>query len=179
MEIFMMNYLKKDRWSPYVVGIGIALLSILSFFFFVKMIGTSTVFVKLAAALWYLINPSYVQMSEYYQMYLKNSSWVNWYVTLVFGIFIGSYLAGNFWHASPVIHVPSIWKDRFGPSKIKRYTGAFLGGAIILFGARLAGGCTSGHVISGGMQLAVSGWLFMIGLFGIGVPAALLIYRRK
>ena len=175
----MINYLKKDRWSPYVVGIGIALLSLLSFFFFEKMIGTSLVFVKLAAASWYLVNSSHVQNSSYYQCYLNNSSWINWSVALVFGIFIGSYLAGSFYSKSPVVHVPSIWKERFGASRLKRYIGAFLGGIFILFGARLAGGCTSGHVITGGMQLAVSGWLFMVGLFGVGVPAALIIYRRK
>jgi len=175
----MLEYLKKDRWSPFVAGLMIAILSLLSFYFLEQMLGTSRTFVKIAAALWYIVDPKHVQENPYYQIYLENGSWIDWQFTSVIGIFIGSYFAGNFFKKSPVVHVPEIWKQRFGSSPAVRYFGAFLGGVIILIGARIAGGCTSGHAISGGMQLATTGWLYMAGLFGVGVPAALLIYRTK
>jgi uncharacterized membrane protein YedE/YeeE len=54
----------------------------------------------------------------------------------------------------------SNWKERKGDSNIKRIVWAFVGGFILIFGARMAGGCTSGHIISGGMQLAVSSLVF-------------------
>jgi uncharacterized membrane protein YedE/YeeE len=44
-------------------------------------------------------------------------------------------------------------------------------------GSRWAGGCTSGHGISGALQLAVSSWIAMIGMFGGGILAALFLYR--
>jgi hypothetical protein len=178
----MFNYLTKDRWSPYIVGVFIAFLSVASFLFFQHMIGTSTTFVRLAAAILSLIAPGYIQTNSYYMNYLHNNYWINWQMCLIIGTFIGSYLAGSFYKKSPNQSVPTIWKNRFGKSIAKRRIGAFIGGVIILFGARFAGGCTSGHAITGGMQLAVSGWIFMIGLFAIGVPSALIIYtysKRK
>jgi len=52
------------------------------------------------------------------------------------------------------------WRKYKGDSKVKRIVWAVLGGFLVIFGARMAGGCTSGHVISGGMQLAFSSLLF-------------------
>ena len=51
----------------------------------------------------------------------------------------------------------------------RRYMDAFLGGFLIIFGARVAGGCTSGHIISGMTQLALSGFLFAAAVFGAGI----------
>jgi len=49
---------------------------------------------------------------------------------------------------------------------------AFLGGFLVLFGARLADGCTSGHVITGMTQLATASFLFAAAVFAVGIPAA-------
>jgi uncharacterized membrane protein YedE/YeeE len=53
-----------------------------------------------------------------------------------------------------------------------------VGGFLALFGARLADGCTSGHGISGCLQLAVSGWFFFIVMFASGILTARLLYGR-
>lgn len=52
---------------------------------------------------------------------------------------------------------PAIWRANFGDTPGTRYLVAFLGGFVVLYGARLAGGCTSGHMMSGIMQTALSG----------------------
>ncbi|HKJ43584.1 MAG TPA: YeeE/YedE thiosulfate transporter family protein [Sunxiuqinia sp.] len=57
------------------------------------------------------------------------------------------------------------WKRYKGDSSAKRIAWAFAGGFILIFGARMAGGCTSGHVVSGGMQLAVSSLVFAVFVF--------------
>jgi hypothetical protein len=44
------------------------------------------------------------------------------------------------------------------------------------FGARWAGGCTSGHGISGTLQLAVSGWLAVVAFFASGGLTAYIKY---
>jgi len=46
-----------------------------------------------------------------------------------------------------------MWADRFGAATVPRLAIAFIGGAVMAYGARLAGGCTSGHGISGALQL--------------------------
>jgi uncharacterized membrane protein YedE/YeeE len=55
----------------------------------------------------------------------------------------------------------------------------FFAGILVLFGARLAGGCTSGHMMSGMMQTSLSGYLFALGAFAAAVPAAVLLYKRN
>lgn len=99
-------------------------------------------------------------------------------VFLVFtfgGALISALLGGTFrWEK-----VPGVWAERFGGSVGKRMAFAFVGGFIILFGARLAGGCTSGHGISGTLQLAASGWVFFAVMFVSGVATAKLMFRKK
>jgi uncharacterized membrane protein YedE/YeeE len=56
--------------------------------------------------------------------------------------------------------IPPVWKKRFGSSQSKRNWAAFGGAFMVLFGARMAGGCASGHILSGSSQLAASGLLF-------------------
>lgn len=75
--------------------------------------------------------------------------------------------------------VPAIWRANFGDTPLKRYAVAFLGGFIVLYGARLAGGCTSGHMMSGVMQTSLSGYIFAIGAFAAAIPTARLFYRKE
>ena len=66
--------------------------------------------------------------------------------------------------------VPALWEARFGADVALRLIVAFAGGAIMAYGARLAGGCTSGHGISGALQLSVSSWI-ALGCFFAGSVA--------
>jgi uncharacterized membrane protein YedE/YeeE len=73
--------------------------------------------------------------------------------------------------------MPAKWVMQFGPSRLKRLTAAFTGGTRLLFGARLAGGCTSGHMISGISQLEVSLFIFGVVTFAVAILAAKILYR--
>ncbi|MEW9921773.1 YeeE/YedE thiosulfate transporter family protein [Marimonas sp. MJW-29] len=74
--------------------------------------------------------------------------------------------------------LPAIWKANYGDTPWKRYLVAFLGGFIVLYGARLAGGCTSGHMMSGMMQTSLSGYIFAAGAFAAAVPTAMMMYKK-
>ena len=65
----------------------------------------------------------------------------------------------------------------FGPAG--KLAWMFAGGLFIGFGTRLAGGCTSGHGISGSLQLALSSWVFLITMFAAGTIAALWMFRAR
>jgi membrane protein implicated in regulation of membrane protease activity len=39
---------------------------------------------------------------------------------------------------------------------------SFLGGFVLILGARIADGCASGHILSGNMEMAVSSFVFAI-----------------
>jgi len=177
----MLGFLRKPRWSPYLVGIGIGVLSWCTFYFMEKALGTSTAFVGAAGSGVCAIAPDHVASNAYYlREYGAKSGGgfkpiFDWQMALDFalvaGAFIAAWLGGTFRRE----RVPTVWAERFGPSVAKRYAAAFIGGFILIFGARMAGGCTSGHGISGGLQLAVSSWMFFISMFisGIATAAAL------
>jgi len=102
---------------------------------------------------------------------------VDWEWMLVLGIVIGSLISsiisGDFnWQ-----WVPSRWAAAFGGSVLPRVVAAVIGGVCLGFGARWAGGCTSGHGISGTLQLAVSSWISAVCFFISGIISALLLYN--
>ena len=71
------------------------------------------------------------------------------------------------------------WTEVFGSSRVKRWAIAFFGAIVLEIGAGIAGGCTSGLAISGGMLLVPAAFIFIAGMFGSGILTSLLVYRRK
>lgn len=59
----------------------------------------------------------------------------------------------------------------------KAYLPTFIGGFLLLFGARMADGCTSGHMMSGMMQGSVSGYILAASVFIIAIPTAMLVKK--
>jgi len=73
----------------------------------------------------------------------------------------------------------SNWIRFKGKSPLNRILWSFAGGFLLLFGARMAGGCTSGHILSGGMQLSVSSLVFTVFVFTGLVLTGKLFYNQK
>ena len=116
----------------------------------------------------------HVASNDYYQ---SKKVKVDWQFMVLVGILIGSFGASMADKSFKLESVPPIWKDRFGEGVPVRAVGAFLGGIVAMFGARLAGGCPSGHGLSGLMQLSISGFIAMAGFFGGGILVAHSIYK--
>jgi uncharacterized protein len=169
--------LSDNRWSPYLVGALIGVLSWVVFGMMDESLGVSTTFVHAAILLERWISPDHASQLSYFAKTIKSTSLIDWQFAFVIGIFAGSFLSAFLSSSFNTSCVPKIWNRRFGPSRSKRFIGAFIGGVILMFGARLAGGCTSGHGISGGLLLAVSSWLFVISAFAVGISFSFLFYR--
>jgi len=162
-------------WSPYLVGALIGLLSMATFYFSNKPLGASTAYARLAGMLGNLINRRHTESLKYFQ---ENKPVVDWEVMVVLGAVLGAFLAA--WHGSELTAewLPAMWVARFGEDSLALRIGvALLGGVFMAFGARLAGGCTSGHGISGTMQLAVGSWISVICFFIGGIAIAMLMFR--
>jgi uncharacterized protein len=161
-------------WSPYAVGTGIGLLSWLSFLISGKPIATSTTFARAGGMIEVMITGEKARQRPYFK---KIKLELNWQWMLVVGVVIGSFLSaiisGDF---QPGVWVPSLWASAFGDSIMPRLVVALTGGIIMGFGARFANGCTSGHGISGTLQLAVSSWISAIFFFVGGIITAHIIY---
>ncbi len=177
----MLGYLRKAQWSPYIVGIGLGVLSWATFYFMEKALGTSTSFVGAAGSAICAVAPEHVAGNAYYlkEYGAKSGGFkpvFDWQMALDLALIAGAFLAARLGGTFRTERVPTLWASRFGPSVAKRYVAAFVGGFILLFGARMAGGCTSGHGISGGLQLAVSSWTFFISMFISGVAMAAVLF---
>ncbi|RKZ03231.1 hypothetical protein DRQ25_17940, partial [Candidatus Fermentibacteria bacterium] len=71
----------------------------------------------------------------------------------------------------------SVWTAYFGDTPVLRLLVALSGGIVMGFGSRWAGGCTSGHGISGTLQWALSSWIAAICFFAGGIITALFIFE--
>lgn len=162
-------------WSPYLVGALIGVLSMFTFYFSNKPLGASTAFARLAGLLGLAVAPRHTRSLKYYA---ENKPVVDWEVMLVLGAIAGAFLAA--WHGGELTGewLPAMWTARFGENSVMLRGGAaLLGGGLMAFGARMAGGCTSGHGISGTMQLSVGSWIAVICFFVGGIATAMAMFR--
>jgi uncharacterized membrane protein YedE/YeeE len=56
--------------------------------------------------------------------------------------------------------IPTGWKKYKNNSVLSRLIWSFVSGFFMIIGARMAGGCTSGHFMSGMSQMAISSMIF-------------------
>ncbi|MCZ7647779.1 MAG: YeeE/YedE family protein [Planctomycetota bacterium] len=175
-----MNPLMLKRWNPYVVGLLIGVLSWATFLTMDKALGTSTTMVHLSGLATRAVAPEHFAANAYYAKEITpKNPFFDWQFFLVLALPLGAYAAKRLAGDREVERVPGLWAHRFGPSTLKRHAAAFVGGAVLLYGARMAGGCTSGHGISGGLQLAVSSWTFFMAMFASGVATAFLLFGKE
>jgi hypothetical protein len=151
----------QETWSPYLAGGLLGVVGLLA-------VGLSN----------HLLGASGAFDNMYFNFVMPAA--ITWNVVLLVGIFFGGTLgalsAKTFrWRSMP----DKQWIEAFGPSRAKRWAFAFMGGAVLQYAAGIAGGCTSGLAISGGMLLAPAAFLFIAGMFGSGILTALIIYRAR
>jgi uncharacterized membrane protein YedE/YeeE len=166
----------RKSWSPYVVGAGIGVLSWFAFISADHPLGVSTALETTAALGLQGVAPSQTGANQFF---VEHDPEIGWEWMLAVGVFIGSLTSSLMSGDRETFTVPPMWRSRFGPSRTKRLAVAFFGGMIMLFGARLASGCTSGHGISGNLQLAVSSLIFSALFFSFGVGTVYLLYGKK
>jgi hypothetical protein len=173
--------LKSVSFRPYIAGALVGVLAIGSVWVTnralgkPKYLGASTSFVRAAGLVNKTVAPEHVKQNAYYQ---AKKVKIDWQLMVVLGVGVGALLASMADRSFKAEAVPPTWQDRFGKSVPIRAVAAVLGGAVAMFGVRLAGGCPSGHGLSGPMQLSISGFIAMAGFFGAGVAVAHLVYRK-
>ena len=165
-----------SRFQPYLVGICIGVLSWLVFAVVAQPLGITTALSEVSGAVTGLVTgPDYVKANSYWAKTVPAFDYGTLFlIGTLFGGLIGALTAGGF----KIEWSPRVWTEYFGPSRSKRFAAAIMGGFLTMYGARLAGGCTSGNGISGSLQLAVSGWTFMAVMFASGLATALILFKR-
>jgi hypothetical protein len=132
-----MNILKKTTWSPYLAGALIGVVSWFSVLTAGKYLGVSTTFVRTIGMIESIFIPERVVSLPYF---VKEKPIIDWQWMEVLGILIGAFIAAKLSGDFKRTFIPPMWKKRFGSSRFKRCIVAFLGGVILMFGARMADG---------------------------------------
>lgn len=139
-----------------------------------KILGASTAYSTVAKDSVHALFPKFT-LGEAYFRTIPSGLWFE--VVLIIGVFFGARISYQLVKKDNQKRGLSInQNEQVLPSS--RYILGFIGGVLFIFGARLAGGCTSGHVLSGIAQLAPSSMLFAIGMFASGYPVANYFYKR-
>lgn len=192
----MKNLIYQRQWNWLTSGIALGIVFLLAVTL-VKPIGVSTQFVILDGMVWDIFSnevttknsdskSGYSSANAYLNKsggkYAKNiANPLNYSFIFVLAMIAGGFIATKLQsneesHKTPTL--PPVWHNRFGNSSSKRYLATFSGGVLILFGARLAGGCTSGHMMSGIMQTSLSGYLFALSAFATAIPLAIIMFKK-
>jgi hypothetical protein len=166
-----MKLLKEKAWSPYLAGIVIGLLQIPALLIIESPIGVSSSYVAISAYIAGLFDPD-IQEIAYFEKYMTSMKYL-WQGSMVVAIAVGAFLSMRLSGAKREKYSP-VWRAAVGIKSLgARLVMAFAGGFLMLFGARWAGGCTSGHGLSGVGQLAVGSIIVTISFFVGGIIVSL------
>jgi uncharacterized membrane protein YedE/YeeE len=159
------------RWFMVLVG-AIVALTVVAEMFMHQIFGESTTDSWIAG---YLFMPSF----KYSQIVFKGIGWEPYsdIGTLMGAFFAAVFLTRRFTAFRNII--PPSWAERFGTNTAKRFLGSFGGAYLMLFGARMAGGCASGHILSGGLEMSLSGLLFAAAVFASMLITAHFVYSKR
>ncbi len=162
---------KKKELNWLVAAAGIAAITLTIFIVSDRVLGASTFYPYIADQLTGLTDNAYyikqVEQSGFYEMKFLAGAFLS---GLVYSVLKGEFKIR-------LLH--DNWIRMKGSSSAGRIFWAFTGGFLLLFGARLAGGCTSGHIISGGIQLAVSSWVFAFFVFSAFLITGRFFYKNQ
>ena len=168
--------LTDKTWSPYIAGTIIGLLQIPTFLLMDTALGASSSYVTVAAHIAALFDSNVASVKYLASHMYGAKNW--WQVAVVGGIALGAFLSMRLSGVRRQAISP-VWTRAMGTTSLAaRAPVAFIAGFIMLFGARIAGGCTSGHGISGMAQLSVGSTVAVAAMFAGGILTATLLLKR-
>jgi uncharacterized protein len=173
----MIALLKQKEWSPYLAGALLGVVYIASIAVAGIVPGASGAFENVGGLIAQAISPALAD-NTYFKFVMPPG--ISWEVILMAGVFVGAFISAKLSGDFKLAALPDAqWRQVFGNSVWKRWAIAFIGGIILEYGAGIAGGCTSGLAVGGGLFLAPAAFIFMGGMFASGIPTALIMYWRK
>ncbi len=178
-----MNWLKtqwqKELWSPYAAGVLLGIVGVLAVWLSNSLLGASGAFENLAGLLVKALTPAAEFKKNVYFNFIMPPG-ITWPVILLVGVFFGGLLGALSSKTFKLrFNDDKQWLQVFGAQPWKRWLVAFVGAIVLQYAAGIAGGCTSGLAISGGMLLAPAAYVFIAGMFASGILTALVVYRKR
>jgi len=156
-------------WNPYIAGVALGAVLFTAFLISGSGLGASGGIARFVVQGLKLIAPSMVNQNPYFAGMGGGLAdpLNNRIVWMVFGALAGGFVSGLF---SGRLKAEICRGPRTPPGL--RLVAAFLGGALMGWGAAMARGCTSGQALSGGAVLSLGSWVFMLMIFAAGYALA-------
>ncbi len=174
------HILRRDLWSPEAAGIGLGIVYILGVWLARQTPGTTGTLFSISALVGAPLTASDPLNLFFSMAHPPITSGMTWQAWMLVGVFLGALVSARLSGGFRLRWLPlEQWADVFGPSVRRRWLIAFLGGGLLAFGAGLAGGCTSGLALAGGVQLSPAAFLFIPAVFLSGTVTQMIVYRRK
>ncbi len=165
---------EEKNLNPYIGGLLLGLVLLVTFVIFGRGLGASGAVDRFSAFIISIFAPNWIKAHPYWHKYYVHGHTPlnNFLVFLLIGVFFGGLVTAYFQGKLKI-------KVQHGPriSKTQRYVIAFIGGMILAIATRFSRGCTSGQALTGGAELAVGSWIFMIAFFISGPITALFIKK--
>eukprot|EP00127_Corallochytrium_limacisporum_P001069 Clim_evm7s37 gene=Clim_evmTU7s37 len=143
-------------WPPYMAGVLVGLLQVPLLFAVGDTAGSSGAYATVSGAAIKNLAPDYAAKHPAIRAATSSDLRAWWQLLYAAGSICGAFLAAN---ASGVLGAPPGLP----------LTRSFIGGFLLLFGARMAGGCTSGHGISGMSFFAMNSLVATPAMFAGGI----------
>jgi len=165
----------KKYMNPYLAGVLLGLVLLMSFFFTGRGLGASGAVKSVVVATVDTVAPAYTESSEYYSKYTGQgkSPLKTWLVFQVLGVMVGGFLSG-------ALSGRLTWKIEHSPkiTSQRRLVFAAIGGLLFGFGSQLGRGCTSGAALTGMSVLSLSGFVTMAAIFGTAFAFAYFVRKN-
>lgn len=162
--------------NPYLAGIGLGLVLLTAFVVMGRGLGASGAISSAVTFCVDAVAPQHASGNEFYSGYLEKGvghPLKDYLVFQVLGVLVGGFLSGIL--AGRVRRTVEKGPRISTPSRLGL---AFVGGALMGIGAKLARGCTSGQALTGGALLNAGSWAFMLMVFA-GAYALAYFLRRE
>jgi len=166
----------RHYWNPYLVGIGLGVVLMLTFVIMGRGLGASGALSTTVAVVVDEVAPEHTEGNAFYENYLGDgteSPFKDWLVFEVLGVVFGGFISGSISGRTKLM-------VEKGPnvSTKKRFMYATIGGALMGFGAKMARGCTSGQGLTGAGMFSVGGWAFFLAVFAAAYGTAYFVRRQ-
>lgn len=172
--------LRRDIWSPELAGVALGLVFIASVWLSGHTPGSSGTFFKIASVVGQPLTVDNPMNTYFSRTFTPITQGLNWQVYLLIGVAAGAFVSALLSRGVKLTLVPDIqWKQVFGGAVWKRWAIAFGSAILIQIGAGIAGGCTSGLALAGGMQLIPAAFFFIPAIFITGTVVQWLLYGKN
>ncbi len=178
------SFIGQETWSPYAAGILLGIVGLLAVSLANTLLGASGAFESFVGWVGKHLNLSifnniYWGVTGGRSLPIMRPE-ITWSVILLIGTIFGGTIGALSSHTFKFRwNDDAQWKRIFGPQVWRRAVIGFFGAILLEYAAGIAGGCTSGLAISGGMTFTPAAFLFIGGMFVSGIITLLIVYGRR